>query len=271
MKVQSLILLIFFCLVGNIFFGQQFSYDNNAGLFPKKNKKHKYGYVNQNGKQIIKYQFDYAETFSEGFAAVVIDGKFDFIDQSGNFITTQKFDIAWNFSQCFALVKKNGKYAYVDTLGKILKDKWFDQAAQMFDNYAEARISNTNFLISNQGQVMNYGNNKMPRKQTGIFKLVQQIPNFPGGSSARNNFIDDFLKSQNQLNKNSKKFINVSFVVERDGTLAEIKIANPSNDKFDAIAIKLVKSMPIWIPGKQRGTPVRVLYNLPILINKKYE
>ena len=82
MKAQPLILLLFFCLTGNILFGQQFSYDNNAGLFPKKNKKHKYGYVNQNGKQIIKYQFDYAETFSEGFAAVVIDGKFDFIDQA---------------------------------------------------------------------------------------------------------------------------------------------------------------------------------------------
>ena len=56
----------------------------------------------------------------------------------------------------------------------------------------------------------------------------------------------------------------VSFVVEKDGSITNVKVVNSVDPSLDAEALRVVNSMPRWIPGKQNGVPVRVIYNVPI-------
>ena len=235
------------------------------GMLARKNKKGKYGYVNTKGKKVVPYRFDYAHSFIENFAVVVIDSNFRYINPEGDYLSDDSFDLAWPFSQGIALVFKAGKYGYIDTSGRILNNKWFDKGLQLFDNYAEAKHGKTNYLISFQGQVMNYGNNIMPRKETEIFTVAGEMPKFPGG---RDMFLQYFYKYQKQekLELADGALINISFVVERDGSLSDIKILNQSNNKLSKDLIKLIKAMPPWITGKISGESVRVRHTMPLLL-----
>ena len=56
----------------------------------------------------------------------------------------------------------------------------------------------------------------------------------------------------------------VSFVVERDGSISDVKIARSIDPSLDKEAVRVVKSMPKWNPGKQNGSAVRVKYNVPV-------
>lgn len=58
-----------------------------------------------------------------------------------------------------------------------------------------------------------------------------------------------------------------AFIVNEDGSLSNIKIARSISEKFDEEAIRLIKNMPNWKPGKQNGKAVKVSYSLPIIFN----
>jgi protein TonB len=56
----------------------------------------------------------------------------------------------------------------------------------------------------------------------------------------------------------------VSFVVEKDGSITDVKVVKSVDPSLDKEAARVVKSMPRWIPGKQNGSAVRVKYNVPV-------
>ena len=56
----------------------------------------------------------------------------------------------------------------------------------------------------------------------------------------------------------------VRYIIEKDGSISEVEIAKSVNEYLDAEAIRVVNAMPKWIPGKQKGEPVRVKFTLPI-------
>ena len=58
--------------------------------------------------------------------------------------------------------------------------------------------------------------------------------------------------------------VYVTFVVEVDGSITDVKVLRGIGSGCDDEAVRVVKSMPKWVPGKQRGVPVRVQFNLPI-------
>jgi TonB family protein len=98
-----------------------------------------------------------------------------------------------------------------------------------------------------------------------IFTVVEEQPGFPGGDEARIKFLQSNLKypeEAKELGIQGKVYI--TFVVETDGSLNDIKVLRGIGGGCDEEAIRLVKNMPKWIPGKQRGVPVRVQFNLPI-------
>ena len=74
----------------------------------------KYGFINQTGTWIIPPQYDDADWFSEGLAAVVLNGKYGFINQTGSWIIPPKFDYASWFSEGLAAVVLNGKYGFIN-------------------------------------------------------------------------------------------------------------------------------------------------------------
>ncbi|MEO9258130.1 MAG: TonB family protein [Crocinitomicaceae bacterium] len=96
---------------------------------------------------------------------------------------------------------------------------------------------------------------------------VDQMPTFPGGEEAMNKFINDhisFPQMEKELGISGTCY--VTFVVEKDGSITDVKIARGVSEGpgYDVEAKHVVKAMPKWKAGKQNGTPVRVQFVLPI-------
>jgi len=98
-----------------------------------------------------------------------------------------------------------------------------------------------------------------------IFDIVEQMPHFPGGQSAMIKYINENLRYPEEAEQDDVVGrAVVSFVVEPDGTLSDIKILRSLAPAFDRMALLVVQGMQRWVPGKQDGKPVRVRYNVPI-------
>ena len=98
-----------------------------------------------------------------------------------------------------------------------------------------------------------------------IFTVVEQDPEFPGGMEALLKYLAQNIKYPQLARDNGitgKVF--VTFVVERDGSIANVKLLRDIGGGCGQEAIRVVKSMPKWNPGKQRGKAVRVQFNLPV-------
>ena len=98
-----------------------------------------------------------------------------------------------------------------------------------------------------------------------IFTVVEEQPGYPGGDEARIKFLQENIKypeEAKELGVQGKVF--VTFVVEVDGSITDVRVLRGIGAGCDEEAIRVVKSMPRWVPGKQRGQPVRVQFNLPI-------
>ena len=97
-----------------------------------------------------------------------------------------------------------------------------------------------------------------------IFTIVQDMPSFPGGDAAMLSYLGKNIKYPNVAKESGiQGTVYVTFVVEKDGSVSNVKVLRGIGGGCDEEAIRVVKSMPRWTPGKQRGKPVKVQYNLP--------
>lgn len=98
-----------------------------------------------------------------------------------------------------------------------------------------------------------------------IFLVVENMPEFPGGEAAMYKFIGnniDYPRMAKESGISGRVF--VTFVVERDGSVTDVQIIRGIGGGCDEEAVRVIKAMPKWTPGKQRGKPVRVQYRMPI-------
>lgn len=95
---------------------------------------------------------------------------------------------------------------------------------------------------------------------------VERVPSFPGGMESFYRFIIKNVRYPDAARKNNTygKVI-VSFVVEKDGALTDVKVARGIGDGCDEEAVRVIKSSPRWSPGMQDNKPVRVAYSVPIM------
>jgi protein TonB len=101
--------------------------------------------------------------------------------------------------------------------------------------------------------------------QAEIFTVVEEQPSYPGGEEGRIKFLQDNIKypeEAKELGIQGKVF--VTFVVEIDGSITDVRVLRGIGGGCDEEAMRVVRAMPKWVPGKQRGVPVRVQFNLPI-------
>jgi protein TonB len=101
--------------------------------------------------------------------------------------------------------------------------------------------------------------------QAEIFTVVEEQPGYPGGEEARISFLQQNIKypeEAKELGIQGRVF--VTFVVEVDGSISDVRVLRGIGGGCDEEAIRVVRAMPKWVPGKQRGVPVRVQFNLPI-------
>ena len=106
--------------------------------------------------------------------------------------------------------------------------------------------------------------------ETQIFTVVENEPEFPGGMEALYKYLAQNIKYPQLARDNGiTGKVYVTFVVERDGSIANPKVLRDIGGGCGAEAIRVVKAMPKWTPGKQRGKAVRVQFNLPVNFNLK--
>jgi hypothetical protein len=92
-----------------------------------KDKNKLWFYFDKEGNQIGKEKFEEARRFTkDGIARVKKNGKWSFLTREGNYLTKEKFDYAWKFSEGMAAVKMEGKYYYIDKSGKLIGDGFDD-------------------------------------------------------------------------------------------------------------------------------------------------
>ncbi len=98
-----------------------------------------------------------------------------------------------------------------------------------------------------------------------IFTAVEESPKFPGGDKAMYEFLSRNIRYPEMAQQNNiQGRVTVQFVVEKDGSIGEVKVVRGKDPDLDKEAIRVVKSMPKFIPGKMNGQAVRVWYTLPI-------
>ncbi|GJG43470.1 hypothetical protein PRLR5052_25080 [Prevotella lacticifex] len=98
-----------------------------------------------------------------------------------------------------------------------------------------------------------------------IYEDVEQMPSFPGGQWALMQYLANNIKYPVVAQENGiEGHVVVSFVVERDGSITDVQVVRSVDPSLDREALRVVRSMPKWIPGKQKGQAVRVKYNMPV-------
>jgi len=98
-----------------------------------------------------------------------------------------------------------------------------------------------------------------------VFFIVEDMPEFPGGELALRKYIANAIKYPVIAQENGiQGKVYVTFVVDKDGSISDARIARGVDPSLDKEALRVVGTLPKWKPGKQRGKPVRVSYTVPI-------
>ena len=104
-----------------------------------------------------------------------------------------------------------------------------------------------------------------PEVSNKVFDVVEEMPSFPGGQGALMAFLSSNIKYPVVAQENGVQGrVIVGFVVERDGSITDVKIMRSVDPSLDREAQRVVKAMPKWKPGKQNGAAVRVKYTVPV-------
>lgn len=112
--------------------------------------------------------------------------------------------------------------------------------------------------------VIAYGSENAPNTDP-VFNIVEEMPEFPGGEIALRKFIAESIEYPVIARENGiQGKVYVNFVVEKDGSVGRIKVVRGVDPSLDREALRVVHSLPKWIPGKQRGENVAVSYTVPI-------
>ena len=103
-----------------------------------------------------------------------------------------------------------------------------------------------------------------------VFGVVEQMPSFPGGQRALYEYLSRNTRYPEELGESCiQGRVIVTFVVEKDGGISNVKVAKSLHPLLDKEAVRVVSSMPKWCPGKQNGVTYRVKYTLPVTFRLK--
>ncbi len=144
-----------------------------------------------------------------------------------------------------------------DLIDIVEDDTDIDEDLEILD----AEDQSENQVVEDFSDIGEYGD--VDTGETEIFMVVEDMPSFPGGNVQKwiaKNVKYPVLAMENGIQ--GKVFIQ--FVIEKDGSITDVKVVRGVDSSLDKEAVRVVSSMPKWKPGKQRGKPVRVSYTLPI-------
>jgi TonB family protein len=98
-----------------------------------------------------------------------------------------------------------------------------------------------------------------------LFDVVEEMPSFPGGDRKLMEYLSENIRYPEELaDACIQGRVIVSFIVEKDGSISNVKVAKSLDPLLDKEAVRVVSGMPKWIPGRQNGVAVRVRYIIPV-------
>lgn len=104
----------------------------------------------------------------------------------------------------------------------------------------------------------------VPQSKDSIYENPEVMPVFPGGDAAMIEFLQkNMVYPENAKKKGITGKVFVGFVVEANGSITDVKVLRGFDKECDAEAVRLVKLMPKWKPGSDKGKPVRVSFVMP--------
>jgi len=187
--------------------------------------------------------------------------KFD--DINNNFLIKANYD-----SLGATLVKNgngyykgyDGNFKYIEVEGRVRNGKrdsvWKGTNKNLGFTYTE-NYKNGIFIegtsIDKSGQAVTYT------------KVNVIPPHFKGGDAGFGRYLHNNIKYPEEARRvGTQGEVMVSFVVEKDGTVDDVRVARPVGPSIDAEAVRVITNSPRWVPGMQYGRPVRVMYSVPI-------
>ena len=106
---------------------------------------------------------------------------------------------------------------------------------------------------------------EVPTDDNHLFQVVECMPEFPGGMKRCMDFIQKEMRYPEEAkNAGIQGRVILQFIIEKDGTPAQPRIVRSVHPLLDKEALRIIRQMPKWTPGKQDGKPQRVLYTIPI-------
>ena len=142
-------------------------------------------------------------------------------------------------------------------------------AVSVFANTSD--MSNMANAVNTTTNTLSTTNMQTQQTATKVFTVVEEMPEFKGGNKAMMEFLMMNMKyPQTAVKAKQQGRAVVGFVVRKDGTVSDVHITKSAGYAvLDEEAMRVVKSMPAWEPGKQKGKPVNVKYNVPITFRLK--
>ena len=99
-----------------------------------------------------------------------------------------------------------------------------------------------------------------------VFEIVEENPEFPGGNEGLAAYLrKNLVYPESAVDNGVQGRVTVGFIVERDGSVASVEIKKSVDPALDKEALRVVKSMPRWKPGKQQGKAVRTRFSVPVV------
>ena len=148
-----------------------------------------------------------------------------------------------------------------------------EETLKVYAKHFEADTSNGIIFINTKEHVKNgkkevvevVVKSKKPEEVEEPFDKVEEMPEFPGGTPELMKFLQENVKYPEEAMKNGiQGRVLVQFIVEKDGSITELKVVKKANELLDGEALRVANAMPKWTPGKQKGEVVRVKFTLPI-------
>ena len=104
-----------------------------------------------------------------------------------------------------------------------------------------------------------------PVNSNRVYDVVEQMPSFPGGISGLRTYLNQNIRYPAEAQDNCVQGrVVVSFVVGKDGHISDVTVLRSVDPSLDKEAVRVIRNMPRWTPGKQGGEPVKVRYNVPV-------
>lgn len=197
--------------------------------------------------------FESRDYFSDEYKNNLPMPKYEpFLIQSGVRFIYQKYEIGLGAA---GVVKGDSPYA---SIWPYLSDE-VKEVLNVNDN---PNIKMLSVQTSNTGNSVKSNHVSEPTK---VYDLVDEMPQFPGGPHAMFEYLSKNIKYPVVAEENGVQGrVIVTFIVESDGSVTNTKVVKSVDPSLDKEALRVVKSMPHWIPGRQNGSAVRVQYTVPV-------